>query len=69
MTDLNGNPFLLEEAKREPATDEYEPSTQDYTRIDASRDSAEQMELELGIDTGAIKRDKLSRTVIACKTS
>ena len=41
MADLNGNPFQREEAKREPAAEEYEPPTKDYTGVDDSRDSVE----------------------------
>ena len=54
MADLDENPFLLEEAKRAPVPEEYEPQTEEYTGLDDSNASVEQMELESGIDFGAI---------------
>ena len=41
MADLNGNPFLLEEAKRAPVPEEYDPPTEDYTGLDDSNASVE----------------------------
>ena len=54
MADLNGNPFLLEEAKREPVPAEFEPPTEDYQGLDDSEAAVEPMMLESQIDFGAL---------------
>ena len=54
MADLSGNPFLLEEAKKEPVPEEFEPPSEDFLGLNDSDASVEHMDLESKIDFGAL---------------
>ena len=57
MADQHGNPFLLEEPKRTPASKEYDPLTTKQAGTNDLNASIEQMEPESVTEFSAIKRE------------
>ena len=54
MAELNGNPFLLEEAALDPTPEEYDPPpAEEPMDLECSNGSIEPMQLERGIDFAA----------------